>query len=107
MCRTLGRGNPVLRVAVTWYLVLATLVGPAAFCCCASKGIAKVPHPAEPGARTEPQPEQHSCCHRPKHKPAPPTDTTRVAPDEAPGNGPPPSCPCKQRAAEPALPAVD
>lgn len=91
----------MFRTAVTIYLSLATLVGPAVCCC-------SVPPLAAPVSATQPvrpssSDDSGGCPHCRKH-PAPATPDT-------PANGPDrpckPECPCRSHAAQPALIQTD
>lgn len=96
-CRS---GHRVLRLAVVWYLVFVTSVGPTAYCCCLANGLHT---PAKPVANAEdrpaPPPKKHSCCHA-----AAAPEYENPARPEAPLETPRPHCPCKSATVVPALP---
>jgi hypothetical protein len=97
----------VFRFAVIWYLILATVAGPAAFCCCKTKGLVTSLHttlgPAQTPTQAVSAPSPRSCCHA-DTTPAP--DAPRV-PGKAPDNTPHRQCPCPQKEGNPALLAAE
>lgn len=86
----------MFRFAVIWYLVLATVAGPAAFCCCKTKGLLASARTALALAQTAPAPALPKCCHT-DPMPTPPES------DKTPADTPDRRCPCPQREGKPAL----
>jgi hypothetical protein len=97
----------VFQFAVIWYLILAAAAGPAAFCCCKTKGLVASLHtslgPAQTPTQAMSAPSPRSCCHA-DTTPDPDTQTT---PGQAPDNTPHRQCPCPQKEGNPALPAAE
>lgn len=91
----------MLRVAVSYYLILALSAGPAAFCCCALKSLAGPLHALAAEATSPASQTGDVCPHCKKQRdeqPAPPEKSP--APDKGPHDG----CPCKEHGPAAALP---
>lgn len=96
----------MVRISLTFCLVLTTLAGPR-LCCCWSGPIAALFAPQSDEARpAEGVPHAASCCH---HRPASGRDhnNTPVSEHKKPGHPHCPSCPCKQTGLDTALPSHD
>lgn len=90
----------MLRVAVSYYLILTFSAGPAAFCCCALKSLAAPFHAV---AAESPSPSQtgDTCPHCKKHQGEHPSSPEKApVPDKGPHDG----CPCKEHGPAAALP---
>src|SRR5262245_36721441 len=80
----------MVRVLLTLWFTFTTLLGPG-LCCCLFRAA-----PASAGAVAAPTPAPPSCpCCCPERPPEPEP--------ASPGDGPRPSCPCKEHAAQPAI----
>lgn len=83
----------MFQVAVTYYLVLALSVGPAAFCCCAPKALADSLQSAAAKTKSAPAEVPPVCPHCKKHQ-----DETPPFPEKSPvpEKGSDDGCPCRQ-----------
>ena len=98
----------MLRLALTYQLILAVAVGPLLCCCSAGKLLANSPPvsgtPASSHSRAPAERVSHSCCSH-KHQPAKSEPSQKPVPVK-PGH-PADKCPCKDGSGEPQATQAD
>ncbi|MBY0512665.1 MAG: hypothetical protein K2P78_01990 [Gemmataceae bacterium] len=97
----------MLRTALTIYMVLATLVGPAVCCCSLCPAAAGVGRPFLPAPHRSPATPSPAGCPHCCGQSAPAPDSPSKTPDRDPGRPQKPACPCQSHAAQPALPQAE